>query len=116
MGGVPSGPKERVWGRSQTTPSKQPQQHGPPQRQGSWGNGPQGYQHHAGFVKGENAIDNRDSDKTDEELERERRNGRRREEDESFRDVSPNLDVLCVPLLIYPSSERDGTRRASLSV
>lgn len=88
MGGVPSGPKERVWGRpnNNNTPSKQ--QQGPSQRQGSWGSGPQGYQQPVDFVKGENAVEGRDSDKTDEELERERKIARRREEDESFRDVS----------------------------
>lgn len=90
MATVPSGPKERVWGRGAVKNNEQ-QHRDQPQRSGSLGNGPQGYSQAPGFVKGEPAVAERDVDKTDEELERDRLAIRKREEDESFRDVSSSL-------------------------
>jgi hypothetical protein len=96
MGTVPSGPKERVWGRpgasssgSQQSPQSS-QHHQQPSHQG-WGNGAQSYQRPVNFVQGEDAIpgESKRVEKTDEELERERKDARRREEDNSFRDVRP---------------------------
>jgi RNA-binding protein 25 len=86
MGTVPSGPKERVWGR----PAGGRDQH---QQQQGWGRGAQGYSKPVGFVRGEdnesyNGRKPGENEKTDEELERDRKEARRREEDISFRDVS----------------------------
>ncbi|KIM74831.1 hypothetical protein PILCRDRAFT_99100 [Piloderma croceum F 1598] len=97
---APSGPKVREWGKSQGQPqAASPQQSGrgsigAPQ---GYGKGVQGYSKPVGFVKAEDggaatgAIgDERQlagkTTKTDEELEAERKEGRRREEDDSFRD------------------------------
>lgn len=85
MATVPSGPKERAWGRARKDSDTQPSNE---KRQASFGNGPQGYQQSPNFVKGEPAIPEPDNEKSDEELERERIAARKREEDESFRDVS----------------------------
>jgi hypothetical protein len=88
MATVPSGPKpkERVWGKRNEAPNSSPVE-GPRSWKG-YGNGPQGYHQSPDFVKGAPAVIERDVDKTDEELERERRAERKREEDDSFRDVS----------------------------
>jgi hypothetical protein len=87
MGIVPSGPKERVWGRSTSSGqggSQQSPQQVPSQ---SWGRGSQNYQRAPNFVQGEDAFPGEKVvEKTDEELERERKDARRREEDNSFRD------------------------------
>lgn len=87
MASVPSGPKERAWGRNARRDSADQQPASDGKRQSSFGNGPQGYQQSPNFVKGEPAVE-ADNDKSDEELERERIGARKREEDESFRDVS----------------------------
>ncbi len=89
--GAPSGPKMREWGKPQPTTSAPPKQQG-------FGKGAQGYSKPVGFVK---AGEDRSLDdlraapgkttKTDEELEFERREARKREEEISFRDVSPLL-------------------------
>jgi RNA-binding protein 25 len=98
---APSGPKVREWGKPQGQPqAASPQQAGrgsigAPQ---GYGKGAQGYSKPVGFVKAEDGVaatgtmgDERQlagkTTKTDEELEAERKEGRRREEDDSFRDV-----------------------------
>ncbi|KAF7982124.1 hypothetical protein HWV62_29849 [Athelia sp. TMB] len=91
--GAPSGPKVREWGKPQQSESTQPAR-GPSQ---GFGQGAQGYQKPVGFVKahdsvGPNAVGNDQrpppgkTTKSDEELEAERKEGRRREEEVSFRD------------------------------
>lgn len=85
---VPAGPKQREWGKSQTGPYQTPQQ--------GIGKGPQSYDKPVGFVKGSDEGGSLASriQKTDEELEEERREARRRDEDNSFRDVSTQHDLL----------------------
>lgn len=85
MATVPSGPKERAWGRGRRESSDS---HPNEKKQAPLGNGPQGYQKSPDFVKGLSVAPESQVDKTDEELERERIAARKREEDESFRDVS----------------------------
>lgn len=95
--GAPSGPKVREWGKPQDQSRQQDssQARGPQQ---GFGNGAQGYQQPVGFVKaqdnaGPNGVgsDQRalagKTTKSDEELEAERKESRRREEETSFRDV-----------------------------
>jgi hypothetical protein len=105
--GAPSGPKVREWGKPQSqsrgpdtpqTPGKVPSAQ-QPQAQGK---GPQGYSKPVGFVRAEGQgsptgakdderrVPGRAS-KTDEELEDERKEARRRDEEISFRDVSVSL-------------------------
>ncbi|KIN96504.1 hypothetical protein M404DRAFT_162883, partial [Pisolithus tinctorius Marx 270] len=90
---TPSGPKMREWGKPQqqqasTSPGGKSQQ---PQGKGS-----QAYSKPVGFVKAEDAGAATGSLstglKTDEELEKERREARRRDEELSFKDVSPQID------------------------
>ncbi|KDQ08036.1 hypothetical protein BOTBODRAFT_38252 [Botryobasidium botryosum FD-172 SS1] len=88
MGAVPSGPKERVWGR----PGGH-QQQSPGDHRGGFGQGPQGFSKPVGFVRGgEDGRSGYDEqrpeeiEKTDEELERERKEARRRDEEASLRD------------------------------
>jgi RNA-binding protein 25 len=85
--GAPSGPKAREWGKQQ-----QPQ--ATPER--GHGKAPQGYSKPVGFVRAENegaASGSFDDErmgkkaKTDEELEADRKEARKRDEDISFRDV-----------------------------
>ncbi|KIJ59065.1 hypothetical protein HYDPIDRAFT_177947 [Hydnomerulius pinastri MD-312] len=86
----PSGPKLREWGKPQ---SQQPSQSTPGKSSGH-GKGPQSYNKPVGFVKAEDggaatgALDDERSKgpKTDEELERDRRDARRRDEEVSFKD------------------------------
>ena len=80
---APSGPK-REWGKSQS------QQATPSSKTQASGKGSQGYNKSGGFVKAENDGTGRPSEfmKTDEELEAERKEARRRDEENSFRDVS----------------------------
>lgn len=99
-GGAPSGPKQREWGKPQQqqqgnsgqSPEQGRQQHqGQGQGQG-FGKGAQGYSKPVGFVKAEDggergSLASRIT-KTDEELEAERREARRRDEENSYRDVS----------------------------
>ncbi|KZS93809.1 hypothetical protein SISNIDRAFT_454255 [Sistotremastrum niveocremeum HHB9708] len=89
---APSGPKERVWGR----PS--PSTASPQGRQQPFGSGAQGYNKPVGFVRSEEGGDghmnghNGDRatstrpQKTDLEMENERKEIRRRTEEQSFRD------------------------------
>lgn len=86
---APSGPK-REWGK--------PQGQGAPPAAGKgpqgYGKGAQGYSKPVGFVKeGETAAPRQEEGsgsrtKTDEELENERKEQRRRDEENSYRDVS----------------------------
>lgn len=86
---TPSGPKVREWGKPQTPQSP----HGAPGKPAARGKDA-GYNKPVGFVKAENGVANDDrsipgkSTKTDEELEKDRKENRRREEEVSFRDVS----------------------------
>lgn len=115
MAGAPSGPKVREWGKPQQQPSQQsPGSSQPPAQQG-FGKGAQGYSKPVGFVK---ADDGRGGSyegggrqapgkptKTDEELESERKENRRKEEEVSFRDVRVDPshcfhDPLTAPLLV----------------
>lgn len=92
---APSGPKVREWGK----PQLQGQQSGSPldasKSSQGYGKGVQGYSKPVGFVKAEEGTrspgpETRSSvrGKTDEELEADRREARRRDEENSFRDVS----------------------------
>jgi hypothetical protein len=101
MAGAPSGPKIREWGKPQQQSFQQqsPQStvsSSQPSKQHGFGKGAQGYSKPVGFVK---ADDGGAGDgggrqvsartvKTDEELEAERKESRRRDEEVSFRDVS----------------------------
>ena len=85
---APSGPKSREWGKPQGG-------HDSPKAEG-FGKGPQGYGKPVGFVKAEDSKAGRDplsvdpdkTNKTDEELEADRKEQRRQEEELSYRDVS----------------------------
>ncbi|KAI9566278.1 hypothetical protein HD554DRAFT_2119014 [Boletus coccyginus] len=84
---VPSGPK---WGKPQ---SQQPSQSTPGKGQQTQGKGPQSYSKPVGFVKAEDAgaatgsLDERSKGpKSDEEMERDRKDARRRDEEVSFKD------------------------------
>ena len=82
---APSGPKQREWGKPQGSSS--------PATKG-FGKGAQGYSKPVGFVKEGGASpsvydrSNTGKAKTDEELEAERKEARRRDEENSYRDVS----------------------------
>ncbi|KAI0770652.1 hypothetical protein C8Q74DRAFT_1317834 [Fomes fomentarius] len=83
---APAGPKPREWGKPQSTPE-------PPSASRGFGKGVQGYSKPVGFVKAEEGSrtpSDRQSSvrpgKTDEELEQERREARRRDEENSYRD------------------------------
>jgi len=88
---TPSGPKVREWGKPQTPQSP----HGAPGKPARGKDA--GYNKPVGFVKAENGATNDDrsipgkSTKTDEELERDRKENRRRDEEVSFRDVSRRI-------------------------
>jgi hypothetical protein len=100
--GAPSGPKAREWGKPQQQQPQQqlsPKSSQTPTKQPGYGKGAQGYSKPVGFVKAEDggaatgSLDaNRQlagkSTKTDEELEADRKEARRRDEEVSFRDVS----------------------------
>lgn len=86
---MPSGPKVREWGKPQDAPGS-----GPGGGQGALGKDErQGYSKPVGFVKGESmgGEDERHvpgkTYKTDEELEAERKEARRKDEESSFKDV-----------------------------
>jgi RNA-binding protein 25 len=110
--GAPSGPKVREWGKPQGQPQvASPQQPGraPLAAPQGYGKGAQGYSKPVGFVKAEDGAtaigDDRQlagkTTKTDEELEAERKEGRRRDEEKSFQDVSPCgqcRDGMCLTL------------------
>ncbi|KAG5221428.1 U1 snRNP-associated protein [Salix suchowensis] len=85
--GAPSGPKTREWGK--------PQGQTPPASSGTpkgHGKGAQGYNKPVGFVREEAASNQEESrpsshvQKTDEELEADRKEARRKDEEISFRD------------------------------
>ncbi|KAI0754494.1 hypothetical protein C8Q80DRAFT_1094588 [Daedaleopsis nitida] len=85
---APSGPKPREWGKPQPTPQPEP-----PSASKGFGKGAQGYSKPVGFVKAEEGsrtpMERQSSarpGKTDEELEQERREARRRDEENSYRD------------------------------
>lgn len=107
--GIPSGPKAREWGKPQG-------QTGPSSPVGSkhqgFGKGAQSYNKPVGFVKAEESHGSEEAqatkNKTDEELEAERKEARRREEELSFRDVSP------IYHLTRPLNLTRGTARTSL--
>ena len=89
---APSGPKDR-WGRQ--PPS------GPGRTQQGFGTGAQGYNKPVGFVKAEDGRHGSPTSphgdgapKTDLEMETERKEARKREEEMSFRDVSPLYSAL----------------------
>ncbi|KAK7008158.1 hypothetical protein R3P38DRAFT_2552759 [Favolaschia claudopus] len=83
---APSGPKMREWGRPKEEPPKQQEQRSAPREQGM-GKGAQGYDKPVDFVRErERDRDLRRPTQTDEELEAERKEGRRRDEEVSFRD------------------------------
>jgi RNA-binding protein 25 len=92
---VPSGPKMREWGRQKGAPGHEGS------GKGSYGSGAQGYQKPVSFVKAEDSAgsaaafgdDRSNTLKTDEQLEEERKEARRRDEEASFRDV--NLCLWC---------------------
>ena len=82
---APSGPKQRDWGKPQPQSSSQSPTD---TRPGGFGKGAQGYNKPVGFVRAEDqASPSSQTTKTDEELEQERREARRRDEENSFRDV-----------------------------
>ena len=86
--GAPSGPKAREWGKPQNRQTS-------PQETKAFGKGPQGYSKPVGFVKADDGNARRDSvseerqfqPRTDEELEAEKKELRRQEEEISFKDV-----------------------------
>jgi RNA-binding protein 25 len=87
--GAPSGPKAREWGKPQN------RQTSPQASSKAFGKGPQGYNKPVGFVKADDGDAGRDSvseerqlqPRTDEELEAEKKELRRQEEEISFKDV-----------------------------
>jgi RNA-binding protein 25 len=102
---APSGPKVREWGKpqSQPQPASPGAARGPPGGPQGYGKGAQGYSKPVGFVKAEDGgaatgivRDERQlagkTMRTDEELEAERKEERRRDEEVSFRDVSTAFD------------------------
>ena len=97
--GAPSGPKLREWGKPQSQQRSQESPQAPGRGQAGqqgYGKGAQGYSKPVGFVKAESTATPQDDErqlagkaaKTDEELEAERKETRRRDEEVSFRDVS----------------------------
>lgn len=100
ISGAPSGPKVREWGKPQQQSQQSPGSSQPPKQQG-FGKGAQGYSKPVGFVKAEDGMvgkgsldEDRPTGKTDEELEAERKEARRRDEEVSFRDVSALIMLL----------------------
>ena len=92
---TPSGPKQREWGKPQNTPSA------PGTKHQGFGKGPQGYNKAPGFVKREDSPGGKEplkddkmaGTKTDEELEAEKKEQRRQEEELSFKDVRHFLSL-----------------------
>ena len=89
---TPQGPKQREWGKPQAGNRTSP----PPQTPQGFGRGAQGYSKPPAFIKAEDGgstpVEDRSSSampaKTDEELEAERKEARKKDEENSFRDVS----------------------------
>lgn len=94
--GAPSGPKAREWGKPQN------RQTSPQVPAKGFGKGPQGYNKPVGFVKAEDGNSGRDSvseerqfqPRTDEELEAEKKELRRQDEEISFKDVRVRFTYL----------------------
>ena len=94
--GAPSGPKAREWGKPQN------RQTSPQAQSKAVGKGAQGYNKPVGFVKAEDGNTGRESvseerqfqPKTDEELEIEKKELRRQEEEISFKDVRVGFTYL----------------------
>lgn len=90
---APSGPKQREWGKPQAGAAASQPLSKPAQ---AFGKGAQGYSKPVGFVKaeesegpfGDDRITPSGKVKTDEELEAERKEARKRDEENSYRDVS----------------------------
>ncbi len=100
---APSGPKQRDWGRPPNAPSAPGKQHSLSKSSQSYGKPP-------GFVKAEDANGGKDDvrgdkavTKTDEELETERKEQRRQEEELSFKDVCRRLHQFCDVQFIFCS-------------
>jgi RNA-binding protein 25 len=106
MSAAPSGPK-REWGKPQTR-QESPTATTKPQ---GFGKGAQGYSKPVGFVKAEDGGAGRDGHgtgregKTDEELEAERKEQRRQEEELSYKDVRRGKNC-CLFVLIFVQRER----------
>ncbi|KAH8086016.1 hypothetical protein BXZ70DRAFT_1045504 [Cristinia sonorae] len=87
---TPSGPKQREWGKPQTATGASPSPNAKIQQ--GFGKGAQGYSKPVGFVKAEEGGSpfgddrNTSKHKTDEELEAERKEARKRDEENSYRD------------------------------
>ncbi|THH21417.1 hypothetical protein EW146_g166 [Bondarzewia mesenterica] len=87
---LPSGPKVREWGKPQAGATPEPTQASRPGALGK--DAQQGYSKPVGFVKAEQGQEGDErqlagkTTKTDEELEAERKEARRRDEENSFRD------------------------------
>lgn len=87
---LPSGPKVREWGKPQGGPGAPSSQSSKPGALGR--DAQQGYNKPVGFVKAEQSAEGDErqlagkTTKTDEELEAERKEARRRDEENSFRD------------------------------
>lgn len=86
--GAPNGPKAREWGKPQGNQDS----HAGASKPQAFGKGAQGYSKPVSFVKSEDVSSDRDSishnkQKTDEELEAERKEHRRQEEELSYKDV-----------------------------
>lgn len=104
IGGAPSGPKQREWGKPQAHDGSSGG------RQQGFGKGAQGYSKPVGFVKAEDGRAGKDPlghdedapKKTDEELEEERKEQRRQEEELSYKDVG--YSVLLAFLIIFSNS------------
>ncbi|KAJ7019654.1 hypothetical protein C8F04DRAFT_1147091 [Mycena alexandri] len=79
---TPSGPKMREWGRPKEEPPRDRERDQPP-RDSGMGKGAQGYNKPVDFVR---ERESKRPTQTDEELEAERKEGRRRDEEVSFRD------------------------------
>lgn len=98
MTNAPNGPKAREWGKPQGY-QESPTMTSKPQ---GFGKGAQGYSKPVNFVKGEDGS-GRDSHgqareiagKTDEELEMERKEQRRHEEELSYKDVRVTFLIIC---------------------
>ena len=88
-----NGPKAREWGKSPAVP---PAKHGQKLTQ-AYGK--------AGFVKGDDTgspeVRSTPAPKTDEELENERKEARRKDEENSFKDV--RVSSLCVLTCVKPT-------------
>lgn len=97
---APGGPKRREWGKAQEALS-------PVQQQQGFGRGAQGYNKPVGFVKEERMEEGR-KPMSDFEMEEERKEARRKDEEMSFRDVRFRILSL-ISLTLTLSSGKDAT-------